>query len=296
MKEVVWGEVGERRRGVGLLHEVGKADSWVGALPSVGGKECVCHRIRPDFTRHPDSGHVIGFASELFPSLLLSEANLRTVWPDERDFLNHSVTQMERWLRAWNLPTRLQVEWQHFFRQEWERRQHHQSTHPTGWSHSEIHTFRRYTTAVLTCPYHYHHLLRKTFIPSPTTSTPVFQPTTRYSPDQNSASRPMATPSCATIPLAYLPRTYFQNTIVIGARHARLCPTRRQAVPHSVRRWRLPFTVSFRSSSLTLQRSLMSFHFFGAFGDYCRAMTPRMTSSSTNRTSPVSSTSSHTHV
>ena len=155
---------------------LGKRIPGLGRCQAWGGKECVCHRIRPDFTRHPDSGHVIGFASELFPSLLLSEANLRTVWPDERDFLNHSVTQMERWLRAWNLPTRLQVEWQHFFRQEWERRQHHQSTHPTGWSHSEIHTFRRYTTAVLTCPYHYHHLLRKTFIPSPTTSTPVFQP------------------------------------------------------------------------------------------------------------------------
>ena len=143
--------------------------------------QCVCHRIRPDFTRHPDSGHVIGFSSEIFPGLLLSEANLQdTVWPDERDYLNHSVTQMDRWLRAWNLPTRLQIEWQHFFRQEWERHQHHQSTNPTGWSLLEIHTFRRYTkgfvigpsdhfphTAVLTCPCHYHHLLHKTFIPSP---------------------------------------------------------------------------------------------------------------------------------
>ena len=31
-------------------------------------------------------------------------------------------------------------------------------------------------TAILSCPCHYHHLLLKTFIPSPTTSTPVFQP------------------------------------------------------------------------------------------------------------------------
>ena len=60
---------------------------------------------------------------------------------------------------------------------------------PTGWSLSDIQAFRRYTkafvvgpgdhfphTAVLSCPCHYHHLLCKTFIPSPTTSTPVFQP------------------------------------------------------------------------------------------------------------------------
>ena len=57
---------------------------------------CVCHRIRPDLTRRPDSGHVIGFASEISPGLLLSAANLQdTVWPDERDYLNHSVTQMD---------------------------------------------------------------------------------------------------------------------------------------------------------------------------------------------------------
>ena len=69
----------------------------------------------------------------------------RTHWPDERHFLNHSVTQMEQWLRAWNLPTRLQVEWQHFCRQEWVHHQHHLSTHSTEWSHSELQAFRRYT-------------------------------------------------------------------------------------------------------------------------------------------------------
>ena len=59
-------------------------------------------------------------------------------------------------------------------------------TPPVG---PHLKAFRRYTkgfvvgpgdhfphTAVLSCPCHYHHLLRKTFIPSPTTSTPVFQP------------------------------------------------------------------------------------------------------------------------
>ena len=59
-------------------------------------QRCACHRhrLRPDLARHPDSGHVIGFASDIFPGFLLSEANLQdTVWPDERHFLNHSVTQ-----------------------------------------------------------------------------------------------------------------------------------------------------------------------------------------------------------
>ena len=103
--------------------------------------QCIWHRIRPDFARHPDS--------EIFPGLLLSEANLQdTVWPDERDYLNHSVTQLERWLRAWNLPTRLQVERQHFFRQEWYLQPHHQSTNPTGWSLPEIQAFRRYPKAL----------------------------------------------------------------------------------------------------------------------------------------------------
>ena len=93
----------------------------------------------------------------------------------------------QEWQR--HLPDHLQVEWQHFFRQERQRHLHHQSTNPTGWSLSDIQAFRRYAkafvvgpgdhfphTAVLSCPCHYHHLLCKTFIPSPTTSTPVFQP------------------------------------------------------------------------------------------------------------------------
>ena len=248
--------------------------------------KCVCHRIRSDFARHPDSGHVIGFASDIFPGFLLSEANLQdTVWPQERYFLNHSATQMERWLRAWNLPTRLQVEWQHFFRQEWERHQHHHSTHPTGWSHSKIQVFRRYTkdfvdgpgdhfphTAVLTCPCHYHHLLCKTFVPSPTTSTPAFQPLrhgillikTRLRdlwPDIAGAFTGIAD---------YLPLTSYQNTLVIGTRHARSCLTLRQSAPHSVRRWLPPFIVSSKSSSLTSHHSLTFFHFFVMFGDYCR--------------------------
>ena len=96
---------------------------------------------------------------------------------------------MDRWLRAWHLPSRLQVEWQHFFRQEWQHHAQQQSANPNGWSPLEIRAFRRYTkgfvigpgdrfphTAVLSCPCHYDHLLHKTFIPSPTTSTLVFQP------------------------------------------------------------------------------------------------------------------------
>ena len=152
--------------------------------------QCSCHRIRPDYPRHPDSCHIIGFASDLFPGLLLSEAHLQdTVWPDERYFLNHSVAQMDRWLHAWQLPSRLHIEWQHFFRQEWGRHVTHQTDHNTGWSSTEVQAFRRFTkgfivgpgdhfphTAILSCPCHYHHLLLKTFMPSPTTSTPVFQP------------------------------------------------------------------------------------------------------------------------
>ena len=151
--------------------------------------QCSCHRIRQDFPRHPDSNHIIGFASDLFPGLLLSEANLQdTVWPDERHFLNHSVTQMDRWLHAWQLPS-LHIEWQHFFRQEWDRHAERQTTHTNGWSTAEVQAFRRFTkgfivgpgdhfphTAILSCPCHYHYLLLKTFMPSPTTSTPVFQP------------------------------------------------------------------------------------------------------------------------
>ena len=53
---------------------------------------CACHQLRPDLARDPESGHVIGFASDIFPGFLLSEANLQdTVWPDERHFLSHSV-------------------------------------------------------------------------------------------------------------------------------------------------------------------------------------------------------------
>ena len=96
---------------------------------------------------------------------------------------------MDRWLHAWHLPSHLQIEWQHFFRQEWQHHLQQQSTNPNGWSTAEIQAFRRYTkgfivgpgdhfphTAVLSCPCHYHHLLHKTFTPSPTTPTPVFQP------------------------------------------------------------------------------------------------------------------------
>ena len=151
--------------------------------------QCSCQRIRQDYRRHPDSGH-IGFASDLFPGLMLSEAHLQdTVWPDERHFLNHSVTQMERWLHAWHLPSHLHFEWQHFFRQEWDRHAERQTTHNTGWSSAEVSAFRRFTkgfivgpgdhfphTAILSCPCHYHHLLLKTFMPAPATSTPVFQP------------------------------------------------------------------------------------------------------------------------
>ena len=158
--------------------------------PIASSPQCSCHRIRQDFPRHPDSNHIIGFASDLFPGLLLSEANLQdTVWPDESHFLNHSVTQMDRWLHAWQLPSRLHIEWQHFFRQEWHRHAERQTTHTTGWSTAEVQAFRRFTkgfivgpgdhfphTAILSCPRHYHHLLLKTFMPPPTTSTPVFQP------------------------------------------------------------------------------------------------------------------------
>ena len=95
---------------------------------------------------------------------------------------------MDRWLHAWQLPSSLHIEWQHFL-QEWHRHAERQTTHTTGWSTAEVQAFRRFTkgfivgpgdhfshTAILSCPCHFHHLLLKTFMPSPTTSTPVFQP------------------------------------------------------------------------------------------------------------------------
>ena len=236
-------------------------------------------------------------------SFLLPEANLTdTVWPEERYFLNHSVTQMERWLPAWNLPTRLQVEWQHFFRQEWERHQHHHSAHPTGWSRSEISPLRQrlcgwsrrplptYSRTHLSLPlppppaqdlhsftYHFHTCF-------PTT-------TTWDSLDQNSTSRPLATPSPATIllgPSLGSPTTFRLHPTKTLSRLEQGTPDR---VLHSNSQRPTQSDGGFRH--LLSPRSLTFFHFFVAFGDYCRVLTPRMTSSSINRTSPASSISSH---
>ena len=130
----------------------------------------VCHRIRPDFRRHPDSNHIIGFASDLFPRLLLSEANLQdTVWPGERDFLNHSVTRMAT-LFSTGVATPCSTTVHQPERLVLTR---NPNLSPL---HQRLPGDRFPHTAVLSCPCHYDHLLHKTFIPSPTTSTPVFQP------------------------------------------------------------------------------------------------------------------------
>ena len=141
---------------------------------------------------------------------------------------------------------------------------------------------------------HLSHLLRKTFIPSLTTSTPVFQPLRHGILLIKTRLRELWPPHLYCNDTAgdfigiadYLPLTFFPDTLGIGIRHARSCPTLRQSAPHSAKRWLPPSIVS--------PRFLMIFHSFVAFGGYFRVLTPRMTSSSTNKTLPASSTSSRT--
>ena len=55
--------------------------------------KCVCHQIRPDFPRRPDSGHVIRFASDIFPAgLLLSGANLQDRYHAQEDLHSSPTT------------------------------------------------------------------------------------------------------------------------------------------------------------------------------------------------------------
>ena len=103
-----------------------------------------------------------------------------------------------------------------FFRRQWQLHEGHlssSSSPSSSWTHPELQAFRRYTkhfivgpadhfphTAVLSCPFHYHHLLRKTFLPSPTTTSPVFQPL-RHGILLNPTPGTLATGSLASISL-----------------------------------------------------------------------------------------------
>ena len=112
-------------------------------------------------------------------------------------------------------------------------------------------------TAILSCPCHYHHLLLKTFMPLPTTSTPVFQPLQHGIQLIRTRLRDTWPPHLLQryrwglhwdrrLPSAYIlpkhSRDWSKARPIVSYTH-------RQPAPHSARRSLQPFTAFSRLSS-----------------------------------------------
>ena len=133
------------------------------------------------------SGHLFAPLLDIFPLAELSHLNLQDcTWPTLQQWMEQGQKSFAQWQKRWRLPAHTQHQWNlhlHLLWQEHERHLHQGNDTRIQQArrvHTEIRMLRRYVLCpadhhphqtFISCPCHYHHLLKKTYF-----EAEVFEP------------------------------------------------------------------------------------------------------------------------